>query len=798
MSIIKQLNKNHERFLFDNLHSNKEFCVYHFAGPVMYDASMFVERNTEKLPDFLISVVATSTNALLSQVLGDVMKERAVATNSKRKLTKRTVIDVFQAQLRDLLQSIEGSQCRYIKCIKPCNNLEISRKIDHQLVLRQLRCSGLVAAVKLSRETFPNKLLFSTVARRFSCLLSAKTLSSTADMDVHDKTQVILSSVFAPLIEMHQESSFSMPFACGRTKVFFRTGALETLERKRLDMFQKYAGKIQQIFRGYLYSKKYYRVRQKCIQIQARIRCLLILLHFKKAKQHVTYVQARVRSIPVRKRFLKRKECAICLQRWWASVSLKLRKERAIIHLKAAAAFRISLWYSSLLQNRRLKNYQLHALIISAWMKARLQRTIFLRVKRAAIVIAAWSRTLPILYQFKRLKKAANAVSFRRRVQLATRSRVSKIQAITKIQTIVRSRQQMKRYLMLQKEYKAHQRQVQEHLAVVKLQRFVRSKKRTPQQNNLHVQKYCISNSSSPESGTCTNAMTSQSDEVTDCATLSSENGIEGLLAPAPSQLEEQVLLYKRQIDELKSDINLLTSEAELHKQEVEADFEERLAEYEEEVLHLKQSVLSLEADKINLKDEIAANVMIVGNLKTGIRSMQEAHREYLNKVMRAIDNANVEHQRALELVKQDKDDRVSALSKEIERLKKEKSTSREHGWNQADSASIYELARKIENLTAPNVIAALCKKIRKLDQKEDYIDEKLSGKIRKLLYRIEDIAEISFASSCEQQHTVTLQQQLADAKKEIDRLKVRMSVDNSTVRGDGRPRLTVKKFFER
>jgi myosin heavy subunit len=777
--------------MFDNLHSSKEFGVHHFAGPVIYDASMFVERNAEKLPDFLISVVATSTNTVLSQVLGEVMKERTAATNLKRKVTNRTVIDVFQTQLKDLLLSIAGSQSRYIKCVKPCNNLEVTKKIDHQLVLRQLRCSGLIAAIKLSRETFPNKLLFSTIARRFSCLLSAQTLTSTTDMDVHDRAQVILSTVFAPLIETHQESPFSMPFACGRTKVFFRTGALETLERKRLDKFHKFAGKIQHIFRGFLYAKSYRRQRKECIRIQALLRCRLMAIKYKKSMQLVTKAQALRRTATLRRCFLKIKGCVTCIQRWWASVFLRLCEKRKSIQLEAAAKIQISMWYSVLLQSRRLKTHQRHAMVISTWMKARLQRAFFLRVKRAAIVIAAWSRTLPILHRFKHLKSAANAVSFRRRVQLSKRSRVSKIQAITRIQTIVRSRRQMKLYLMLRKEFKLHLRRAHEHLAVTKLQYFVRSRQRAARES-----------SSNPERGTF--AGTQTSDKVANNTDMSPakdhdpEKSIEIRQGPTSYPLDEQVELYKRQIDELKNDITLLTSEAELHKQEVEADFEERVAEYEEEVLLLKQSILNLEAEKINLKDEIAANVMIVGNLKTGIRSMQEAHRDYLNKVMRAIENANIEHQRALELVKQDRDDKVNALSNEIERLRKGKLVSNGNRMNQTDSVTIYELARKIENFTAPNVIAALCKKTRKLAIQEDYIDEKLSGKIRKLLYRIEDIAASSSdrKSSDQQQHILSLQQQLADTNDEIDRLQLR--INSSAWSGDQVARLRLKKFFQR
>jgi myosin heavy subunit len=70
----------HTKFINDKLHSSTEFGVHHFAGPVIYDASKFVEKNTDKLPDFLMSVVATSTNGLIAQELENAMKQRTTTT----------------------------------------------------------------------------------------------------------------------------------------------------------------------------------------------------------------------------------------------------------------------------------------------------------------------------------------------------------------------------------------------------------------------------------------------------------------------------------------------------------------------------------------------------------------------------------------------------------------------------------------------------------------------------------------------------------------------------------------------
>jgi myosin heavy subunit len=790
---VKQLNKMHTKFINDKLHSSTEFGVHHFAGPVIYDASKFVEKNTDKLPDFLMSVVATSTNGLIAQELENAMKQRTTTTKRTHKQSKRTVIDEFQIQLKKLIVSIDNSKSRYIRCIKPCDNLEVTRRIDHQVVLRQLRCSGLVTAIELSRETFPNKLLFAAVARRFSCLLSPKTLIATADMDLHDKAQLILSSVFAPLFEKYQGNTFPTPFACGYTTVFFRAGALETLERQRLEVTNKSAQTIQKFIRRFVQQNRYLRLLNGFVRLQSVFIGRRTLHEYKKTLQFVLKGQACVRSVANRKRFLRIKNNVVFIQRWWVEVRKQLEPKRKREQLKGAAAIVIYRWYYATRLACRLKIQQASARVISVWARARLQRASFVRMKQAAILIVAWNRTLTAVQRFKRLKNASSFVGSYRRLNLDARARkVQELSSVT-IQTFFRSKQQAKRYLKIQKAAKGNQQLQQEHLAVLKLQYFVRLK-----QNTFRADSPCsqIIKSSDSSEGAFSDALNKTAVKTTSASVNSFTDRGNGLVL-ATSQVVEQDILHKHQIDELKNDIMLLTSEAELHKQEVEAEFEERLAEYEEEVLQLKQMIQTYEEEKVNLKDEIAANVMNVSNLKTGIRSMQEAHREYLNKVMRAIENANNEHQRALEIVKRDGDSRVQVLSNEIERLKNVRTSSQELESNHNQRENMYELARKIEKLTAPNYVTSLTKKMRKLPSKEDYIEEKLSRRVRQLLYRLEDIAATSFHNHFDNdEHVQSLQQQLLEANKEIERHQ--MFINNSLIHNDQVGRRGIKKFFER
>jgi hypothetical protein len=225
-------------------------------------------------------------------------------------------------------------------------------------------------------------------------------------------------------------------------------------------------------------------------------------------------------------------------------------------------------------------------------------------------------------------------------------------------------------------------------------------------------------------------------------------------------------------------------TETSLHNQDVEAEFEERLAEYEDEVLQLKQTIARYEEEKLTLLDELAANVENVQSLKSGLCSMQESHREYLKKVMKAVENANAEHMKAIQIVKHERDAKIHTLESEIARLKLKPGF--------VDTAlekmeqEIYGIARKLEKLIAPDYIAAVVDIARVTSVSSvDYIEETISSKARKLLYRLEDAA---FAAASEaicnrSQENVefrkidesciqTLQQQLVHAYEEIERLQ--------------------------
>jgi myosin heavy subunit len=108
--------------------------------------------------------------------------------------------------------------------------------VDLEYVRLQLRCGGVVEAARVARAGYPARLPFPALLRRFRCLLPA---TAAADMAVvlssllsgaagagtsagRRAAAVLLAACWAPAAE----------YRLGRTKVFFRAGALEWMETR--------------------------------------------------------------------------------------------------------------------------------------------------------------------------------------------------------------------------------------------------------------------------------------------------------------------------------------------------------------------------------------------------------------------------------------------------------------------------------------------------------------------------------------------------------------------------------------
>ena len=335
------MNKENNCFFRPARASDTEFGIVHYAGEVKYDATNFVTKNTDTLPTDLQDCAKLSSNAILanelsndlmmnplesgkdSEVGGEIaspvtkkkkrrQKAGAGVPNSSQPQQRRqsniialTVWAKFKNQLTDLMAALSETRTRYIRCIKP-NSRKRPLLMEHASTVEQLRCAGVVAAVTISRSAFPNRLDHDVVLDRFKSLwpkggehllnhsmeiYNFEDDTVTHLMKTRKSVELLLSLALKELEYDRGDGVIIRAFVIGKSRAYFRAGALEYLEGERLKFLGKWATDIQRIARGYVCKSQYSRARAMAITMQAYHRQRIARREFRKIKAAAVRIQ---------------------------------------------------------------------------------------------------------------------------------------------------------------------------------------------------------------------------------------------------------------------------------------------------------------------------------------------------------------------------------------------------------------------------------------------------------------------------------------------------------------------------
>jgi len=346
-------NKNSPCF-FVNMTNRQGFGIHHYAGKVMYDGDGFVAANQDTLPTDLAEAALLSQNEILARHMsndscinfktgGDSEPaSRAAPKRAKSNLVAPTVWTKYKGQLSSLMANLAKTNSRYIRCIKP-NKAKKPVLMEHVSTIEQLRCAGVVAAVTLSRSAFPNRLENSVVRFKFWQLWDKEKYPSqgTTSMPSAEKLKhdchAILSCALAPLAENDPKTGKPITiFVCGKTRSYFKMGALEFLESHRAAGLEVHAIQMQRIALNFL-AKKRIHGSQKArktgvIMIQKWMRRMIAKLHAKKdlvkARAEKEKMEAKRRKEQEEREFHERLEAEIADMEYGANKEYKKYESR--------------------------------------------------------------------------------------------------------------------------------------------------------------------------------------------------------------------------------------------------------------------------------------------------------------------------------------------------------------------------------------------------------------------------------------------------------------------------------------
>jgi myosin heavy subunit len=304
---IKTMYKDNTLVVSEKLHRAEEFGIQHFVGCITYDATNFVERNIDVIPQDLVQCAIQCTNSIVSQLFTELQQQRdesssaispkksSVATGKRNTSASKTVAGKFRLQLNTLVAKISESRTRYIRCIRPNKDM-VPGKLDHNSTIRQLSSAGLVTAITISRETYPDRLEYDTILERFNVIAphsssSKSTVAAAAASDPKQRTEEVLALLlkgFGRNAMGRQDKAYAL----GKTRVYFRTGALEFIESKREQYYATPAIVLQAFVRCKNTRFKYLVSREKCILLQPLFRARYAQQRYRAGKWSIFRLQA--------------------------------------------------------------------------------------------------------------------------------------------------------------------------------------------------------------------------------------------------------------------------------------------------------------------------------------------------------------------------------------------------------------------------------------------------------------------------------------------------------------------------
>merc|ERR1719192_954581 len=240
---------------------NAHFAISHYAGIVSYNVTNWLEKNKDPVNDTVVEVFKSGSSCeLLKHLWRDHPGQPTTAPKEEGKKKKKggggkTVTSIYLQQLTALMDTLHATEPHFIRCLVP-NNHKQPGMVEPPLIMHQLTCNGVLEGIRICMRGFPNRILYPDMKSRYAILAAGKVDSKT---ELKEASKIILSNT---------EGFDAEKYRIGKTKVFFRAGALALLEEKRDDIVTLLIRKLQGQIRGHLRRKDFTKRKQQREYIQ--------------------------------------------------------------------------------------------------------------------------------------------------------------------------------------------------------------------------------------------------------------------------------------------------------------------------------------------------------------------------------------------------------------------------------------------------------------------------------------------------------------------------------------------------
>uniref|UniRef100_A0A8I7BHT2 Uncharacterized protein n=2 Tax=Hordeum vulgare subsp. vulgare TaxID=112509 RepID=A0A8I7BHT2_HORVV len=285
--------KNHKRFVKPKL-SRSDFTICHYAGDVTYQTELFLDKNKDYVIAEHQALLGASGCPFVSGLFP------LLSDDSSKSSKFSSIGSRFKQQLQSLLETLSSTEPHYIRCVKP-NSLLKPAIFENQNVLQQLRCGGVMEAIRISCAGYPTRRTFLEFIDRFG-ILAPDVLTGSSDE---------ITAVRRLLEKVDLQG-----YQVGKTKVFLRAGQMAELDARRNEVLGRSANMIQRKVRSFLAKKSFIALRRSAVQIQTVCRGELARRVYQSLRREAASlkIQTRYRMHNARKAYTELSASALTIQ----------------------------------------------------------------------------------------------------------------------------------------------------------------------------------------------------------------------------------------------------------------------------------------------------------------------------------------------------------------------------------------------------------------------------------------------------------------------------------------------------
>ncbi|KAK7332844.1 hypothetical protein VNO80_29600 [Phaseolus coccineus] len=357
---LYQTFKNNKRFIKPKL-SRTDFTISHYAGEVHYQSDQFLDKNK----DYVVAEhqdLLTASKCPFVAGLFPLLPEETSKSSKFSSIGSR-----FKLQLQQLMETLSSTEPHYIRCVKP-NNLLKPAIFENSNIMQQLRCGGVLEAIRISCAGYPTRRAFFEFIHRFALLAPEIT-------EAHHDEKTVCQKIL--------EKARLKGYQIGQTKVFLRAGQMAELDAQRAQMLGNAAKTIQRRIRTHQARKHYLALRKKTTIVQSLWRGRLAFKFYKNLRREAAAVkiQKNIRRYESRKSYTKLKASVLTVQ----------TALRAIASLKEF----------------RFRKQAKASIIIQAQWRCHKSASYYKKLKKGSIVTQCRWRGLMARRELRKLKMAA-------------------------------------------------------------------------------------------------------------------------------------------------------------------------------------------------------------------------------------------------------------------------------------------------------------------------------------------------------------------------------------------------------